>query len=216
MTDSASRRRLWTGQFVGGNEKSKAPPRLSVAFVIVAIVLFSSLAGFLVRGLVERDEGIDRDDYVHEYILQVFPDTLDNYSVLCPIPINRDTRLPSPDFPENIGSDNPLVTLSIESTAYGKALRLSGRGDVNVTWERHYDSDDGDLYDSLSMLSTYDYHASSALLFIELEGMNVGVSIDYYVKYAEKGDYLTYDSNIVMIDAGWHQDSVRITSVVYG
>ncbi len=203
----------------GMSSSSKKNERLiGIVAVLVLVLLLSSLAGYTLWTAYHPWPTYNDDDYSysHLYYLHIFPASTGNYSVLCPVPIARDDNLSHPQFMEDLHADSASVNLSMETTEHGVALNISGSGYVNITWANHWPSESGKFYGTLSMLSTYDFNASSAIAFIKSSGTAVGISIDYSAQsqYGYGAAHWNYVSNSVAVEDGWHEAIVEIQNLL--
>jgi len=205
--------------------QAKRFPRSAFAIAVLVILVLTSTAGYLVLNSdhEQADTSEDYATYLCDYDLAIFPATSENYSVLCPIPVGRDDGLAYPGLLEGLFADSHQISLSIESSEHGVALNVSGSGYVNISWVRSFNSSNSKSYETLSMLSTNDSEARSALAFIRHQGSEVGVTVDFYASrtryysgHGLGGSAWTYDSNIIMIEDGWYQAYVAIDAVVIG
>lgn len=152
--------------------------------------------------------GIHDDySYTHGYALQVFPATSESYALLCPIPVAYSDNSSYALFLEKAYCDSDDVVLSIETTEHGVALAITGTGSANISWYSHWESDSGELYSTLSMLSTNDSHATSALAFVESDGGIIGITLKYDARnqYGWGARTWYYSMNFIAVEDGWHQ-----------
>jgi hypothetical protein len=208
---------------VSESEELRSRPKrkehlIGVAAVLVLILLLSSLVGYGVWKTYNPWPRYSNDDYSydHVYYLHIFPASSGNYSILCPVPITRADNLSHPQFIDDLHADSASVNLSMETTEHGVALNISGSGYVNITWANHWPSESGKFYGTLSMLSTYDFNASSAIAFIKSSGTAVGISIDYSARsqYGYGASHWNYISNSVAAEDGWHEAFVEIQNLL--
>lgn len=116
-------------------------PVLSVA-VVAAIVL-----GFLyVYGFLPFD---DQGEYSHSFVLTIETDLLEEYVVMCPLPVDS-TGLTYDGFMDELTGLDGEVSASIVETPYGRALEIRGSSNATLRWDADWD-DDGDWYRNLTM-----------------------------------------------------------------
>ena len=142
---------------------------------VVVIVVVASLAA--ARTLLV---GHPYDDYYfsHNYKLELFPASSENYTILIPVPVAGDHESPPLDFLTEVHVDGDGVRLSFEYTEEGVALNITGSGFANISWRGTWDEGRGSLYSELSMFSPSN-GTSNAYVFVKSYRAAVGANLDY-------------------------------------
>lgn len=165
-----------------GHERRRRTVRRGVviaAVVSVVIVAFVSV-GLYRYGFLPFDE--DRE-YNHLYVLRIETDSDDEYTLVCPIPLNR-TGAHYAAFLDEIEMTLGDLDVSLVDTLHGKALEARGVGDATLEWHGSWDEEDGDWYLDLSMTSgdAFDFENNSRESWIYADRGNLSIRLSFFAE----------------------------------
>jgi hypothetical protein len=196
--DSSGNRRVWN-------------TTKSIAFISVLVA--SAVTGYAFWKHYSLSEfGSDDHSYTHHLRVHLVPASSEDFQILLPLPVTGEGMPPNASFIEEVTCSNPDLALSIVMSDRGYALEVSGRGEANISWSSHWSADSSDLYDTVSMLSTYDENATSVSAFVYNHGCQVTVDFDYAVTWRQGYGGRTYihcfDETVA--GDGWHDVDIEI------
>lgn len=188
--------------------------------IVVAVIIILSLYRF---GAFPFDE--DRE-YRHSYILEIEADDGDEYTLICPVPLNM-TGVHYLGFLDDLVATVGDVDASIVDTIHGKGLRVSGSGNAKLEWKASWDDDDGDWYLNLSMTSglPLDWHDQSrdSWMYSDTEEVDVRWGYNSVQTHRETPCFISGGGPIYTLPGygfmepvtGWQEVVVEFNWVVY-
>jgi hypothetical protein len=123
------------------------PARLDVRVAAVVVAAFFVTAGglyFATDYILYMQSSVD-----HTYSVSIDASTNDTYSIMCPIPCDRDGSIYD-RFIEEIEVVDGSADLEQIDTDHGYALKILAKGDVRIEWKASWEID-GEMFLNLTM-----------------------------------------------------------------
>lgn len=192
--------------------KSKIAKQLNkkaLIFAIIIIVIFFGLFFWM------SPLGPDYNKRVtHEYTVIINPNSVNQYRIMCSLPINLDGESYS-EFIESITIEG-IANISKNLTQYGEALEIIGTGDAIIKWVAEWSPKDHNSHWNLSMLLLEAKWSSEGFAWSYSENVDLRMRLfhNYSYRYIHGfigyGHWFDYEIDTI-IPEGWGQVPVEIT-----